>query len=112
MKDQKPELEHIEICVAKSGEKLKVKIASFKEPIFPHGDVIHVIARVEDESGNLWQYLVGDKPSMAIAFYPDPMDAEELEEKCLEIVENLEKDGIMLNLKKQSWLKQQKNLSK
>lgn len=100
MKDQKPELEHIEICVSKTNEKLTVKVASFEDPIFPSGDVVHVIARVEDERGNLWSYLIKDKPNMAIAFYPERMDADELEEKCLEIVDNLEKHGVMLILKK------------
>lgn len=99
MKDQKPELEHIELCIAKNGEKLTVKVASFEDKIFPAGDVVHVIARVDDEKGNLWQYNVKDKLQGAICFYPDRMDADELEAKCLEIVENLETNGVMLNLK-------------
>lgn len=92
MKNQKPELEHIELCISKTGDKLAVKIASFPEPIFPSGPVQHVIARVDDERGNLW--------SNSVCFYPERMDAKELEEKCLEIVENLENNGTMLNLKK------------
>lgn len=92
MKDQKPELEHIELCIAKTGEKLTVKVASFPEPIFPAGDIVHIVARVEDERNNLW--------NQSIAFYPNRMDADELETKCLEIVDNLEQYGTMLNLKK------------
>ena len=102
MKDQKPELEHIELCVAKTGEKLTVKIASFPEPLFLAGDIVHCVLRVEDEKGNLWQFLdeTTKKSQMAIMFFPNRMDADELETKCLEIVDNLESNGTPLIYKK------------
>jgi len=100
MKDQKPELEHIELCIAKTGDKLQVKIASFPEPIFPNGPIQHCVLRVEDERGNLWQFLNEGKQQMAIMFFPERMSADELELKCLEIVDNLETNGTILISKK------------
>lgn len=102
MKDQKPELEHIEFCIAKTGENLQVKIASFPGPLFPAGDIVHCVLRVEDEKGNLWQFLdeVTKKSQMAIMFFPERMSADELELKCLEIVDNLETNGTPLISKK------------
>ena len=100
MKDQKPELEHIELCIAKTGEKLTVKVASFPEPLFPTGDIVHCVLRVEDEKGNLWQFLNEGKQQMALMFFPERMNADELELKCLEIVDNLESNGTPLISKK------------